>query len=308
MMNHLEQLRIRQLQLLVWLDGGMTLNAVAARLHVSAAAVSLMLKEIESKLDTVLFERDRRGARPTKAGARLAQRAAVVLREFDAFEQEAAALSKQPVAFALGVIPQVMMQYVPTMMASYDTQMLGPLQVSEGTTRVLVQRVLAGELGAAIVRVGLGSLDERAREALSVEMLGNEQAAIAVPRAHALARKRKIAADELMQLRWVLSSPDSYIRSMFELYLQRNDMRLQTIVLQVDSTVQALWCASRLGCAAVGPLSLIRAMSKAWGLSALPIVIGEPVQLGLVYRRSQRGLPAFTALREVMLDVMSRSI
>ncbi|MGL4230355.1 MAG: LysR family transcriptional regulator, partial [Casimicrobium sp.] len=218
-MLHLEQLRIRQLQLLVWLSEGMTLNAVAARMHVSAAAISLMLKELETRIDYPLFERDRRGARATKAGMQLAQRARVVLREFDDFENEVDALNSQPTAFRVGVIPQVMMQHVPKILARYDTDRFGPLNVSEGTTRVLVRDVLAGELGAAIVRVGLGSLDERARNELSVEMLDSEEAAIAVPRTHEFARRRKITAKEIAQLEWVLSSPDSYLRNMFELFL-----------------------------------------------------------------------------------------
>lgn len=302
---HLAQLRIRQLQLLVWLSDGMTLNAVAQRLFVSPAAISQMLRELETKVGQSLFERDRRGARPTKAGARLARRASVVLHEFDGFVEEVKQLDAQPAAFRLGAIPQVMMQSIPKVVASYRREALGPLTVHEGTTRELLLDVLSGDLGAAIVRVGLGSLDARAHSELAVEMLGDETAAIAVPRTHPLARRKKIEPQEIESIDWVLSSPDSYLRSMFESFLQRNALSLKSIVLQVDSTVQALWSASRLGAAAVGPISLIRAMSKEWNLVALPIAIGESVKLGLVYRKSQRELEQFNALRNAISLSMS---
>jgi DNA-binding transcriptional LysR family regulator len=304
-MLHLDQLRIRQLQLLVWLGEGATLNAVAARLHVSAAAVSLMLSEIESKVGHSLFTRDRRGARPTKLGERLAERAAVVLHEFDLFAQEVARVEHAPVAFRLGAIPQVMMQTIPRVVTRYQRENLGALTVHEGTTRELLADVLSGNLGAAIVRVGLGSLDERARSELAVEMLGEESAAIAVSKSHPLARRKKIDVDELAAIDWVMSSPDSYLRNIFELFLQRHSLVLSSIVLQVDSTVQALWSAARLNAAAVGPISLIRSTVNEWNLVALPITIGEPVKLGLVYRKSQQKLRQFTPLRAAIRAEMS---
>jgi LysR family transcriptional regulator, cyn operon transcriptional activator len=296
-MKHLDQLRIRQLQLLVWLADGMTLNAAAERLHVSAAAVSLMLKELEVKVGRALFMRDRRGARPNKAGEKLAQRASVILREFELFTEEIAQLDAARVAFRLGAIPQMMMQAIPRVVARIKREAAGALVVHEGTTRELLRDVLAGELGAAIVRVGLGSLDDRSRAELAVEMLRDENAAIAVPRSHPFARRKKFDPAEFESIDWVLSSPDSYLRSMLDLYLQRHALTLRSVVLQVDSTVQALWAAARLNAAAVGPVSLIRTMSKQWNIVALPLVTGEPVRLGLVYRKSQHALPQFAQIR-----------
>jgi DNA-binding transcriptional LysR family regulator len=304
-MQHFDQLRIRQLQLLVWLGDGMTLNAAAERLHLSAAAVSLMLTELEAKVGHSLFTRDRRGALPTKIGEILAQRASVVLQEFAHFVDDASKFDSARATFRLGAIPQVMMQAIPRIVRRCRRENLGTLTVHEGTTRELLRDVLDGELGAAVVRVGLGSLDERSRSELEVEMLGEETAAIAVPKSHALARRKKIALTELESIDWVMSSPDSYLRNIFELFLQRNGLKLRSVQLQVDSTVQALWAATRLGAAAVGPISLIRSTAHEWNLVALPIAIGEPVKLGLVYRKSQETLSQFAPLRDAIRAEMT---
>jgi LysR family transcriptional regulator, hydrogen peroxide-inducible genes activator len=146
--------RIRQLRLLVWLHEGLTLSAAAQHLHISAAAASQMLLELESSVGTRLFERDRRGARPTQQGAILAERAAVILREFTLFEHSVQTLGEQPFMLRLGVIPQVMIERVPRIAQHLSRDHPGSLQVSEGTSQTLVDDVREGRLAAAITRIG----------------------------------------------------------------------------------------------------------------------------------------------------------
>lgn len=299
--NHrLSQLRIRQLRLLVWLAEGATLSAAAQQLHITAAATSQMLQEMESAMGAQLFTRDRRGARPTAAGLLLAQRAGVVLSEFALLEQGVEQLHSHTLTLRLGVIPQVMMERVPRIALRYAQQYPGSLQVSEGTSQALIEAVKAGDLAAAITRIG-HTADALAQwKGLQMQMLGYEQAAIAVPRTHVLAAKRSIKPSQLMALEWVLPEPGSYIRNMLEQYFQFHELGQPRALLQVGTTVQALWCASQMGLAVAGPLALIKRFSKDWNLKALPIELGEPIRLGLLYRPSQTLLPQFEALRQAI--------
>jgi DNA-binding transcriptional LysR family regulator len=290
--HRLSQLRIRQLRMLVWLSDGLTLSAAAQRLHISAAAASQMLQELESSVGTTLFLRDRRGA----------QRSAVVLREFERFEASVSDLSSQPLALALGVIPQVMIERVPKIAMHMARQFPGSLRVHEGTSQALIGDVKTGILSAAITRMGQVADARRQWEGLQIDSLGTEQAAVAVPRSHVLARKRSITAAQLGALDWVLPEPGSYIRNLLEQYFQFLQIGQPRLALQVSTTVQALWCASQMGLAAAGPLSLIRRFAADWQLKALPVTLGEPMQLGLFYRPSQSALPQFVALREAILS------
>jgi DNA-binding transcriptional LysR family regulator len=300
--HRLSQLRIRQLRLLVWLHEGLTLSAAASQLHISAAAASQMLLELESSVGARLFERDRRGARPTQQGTLLAERAAVMLREFALFESSVQTLGEQPLMLRLGVIPQVMIERIPHMAQQLNRSHPGSLQVSEGTSQALVDDVREGRLAAAIMRIGSAGVSLQAMRGLQLEVLGTEQAAMAVPRAHQLAKKPRVSQEALAQLGWVLPASGSYIRNMLEQHFQMMQLGAPRCMLQVATTVHALWCASQMGLAAAGPLSLIRRFGAEWQIKALPIQLGEPVQLGLCYRPSQVGMPAFDALRRAILQ------
>lgn len=299
--HRLSQVRIRQLRMLVWLSEGLTLSAAAEQLHITAAAASQMLLELESSVGARLFDRDRRGARPTAAGSLLAQRAAVMLSEFSLFENSVQTLGQQPLTLRLGVIPQVMIERVPQLALRHGRKHPGSLQVSEGTSQSLVEALQEGSLSAAITRIGAAGLRPQAMKGLQVDLLGTEQAAIAVPRSHPLAGKRRILKEDWQALRWVLPEPGSYIRNMLEQHYLLAQWGTPSCMLQVATTVQALWCASQMGLAAAGPLALIRRFSKDWQLKALQLELGEPIQLGLCYRPSQLALPAFVDLRAAVL-------
>jgi DNA-binding transcriptional LysR family regulator len=308
--SRLEQLRIRQLRLLVMLGQGHTLSQCALALHVTAAAASLMLTELESSLGAALFERDRRGARATAAGLKLAQRAQVLLAEFARFESEASSqLSASPeLSIDLGVIPQAMIERVPSVARHMAAAYPGSLRVRQGTSSELIAAVQSGQLSAAIARINpaAGSQDW---QGLQMQLLGQESAAIAVPLNHPLANKRRITSADLAALQWVLPEPSSYIRRVLEQHLalhapaedHTGKPSSMQVAIQVDTNVHALWCAAQSQhLAAAGPLSLIEGTGKQWGLKALPVKLGEPIELGLFYRASQLRLPAFQSLLEAI--------
>jgi DNA-binding transcriptional LysR family regulator len=304
---HLHHLRIRQLWLLVWISEGHTLVQIAQRLHVSAAAVSVMLQELEATLGLVVCERDRRGARPTPVGIRLAQRAQVMLAEFTHFEAELQAPAAHEQILRIGLIPQATIQWLPRLLRAYrDLQADGNAQVSviasEGTSGALLARADAGELSGVLVRMG-PSLDDEAKKLaaqLELDVLGSERVGIMLSASHPLHKRARITAQDLAALEWVLPEPGSYIRRMLELHFQKHGLPMPRTVLQVDTTAQALWCATQLGCAAAGPLSLLDGFGLGWKLKALPVKLGEPVKLGFFYRASQRQMPAFEQLRRAV--------
>lgn len=300
--HRLSQVRIRQLRLLVWLSDGLTLSAAAQQLHISAAAASQMLLELEASVGAKLFERDRRGARPTPAGLQLAQRAAVMLQEFSLFEASVQALGDPALVLRLGVIPQAMIERVPQIALGYGRKHPEGLQVVEGSSQTLVEAVKQGRLAGAVVRIGAAGMTPQSLRGLQLDVLGFETAAICLPRSHPLASKRRIRAEDWAQLGWVLPEPGSYIRNMLEQFFMLQQLGQPRCMLQVTTTVQSLWCASQMGLAAAGPLSLIARFSQEWQLKAMPVSLGEPIQLGLCYRPSQMALPAFAHLRQAVLQ------
>ena len=296
--HQLSHLRMRQLRLIVFLAQGLTLAQIAGHLHVSAAAVSVMLQELEAALGVSLCERDRRGARATPTGRLIAQRAQVLLQEFSNFEADLQNLQQGQQVLRLGAIPQATLQWVPRVARAYQQQGGGQLLAHEGTSSQLLLRVRAGELSAAITRVGANLVADT--QGLRMDLLGAEQVGVVLDQGHPLHQKIRPRPTDLAQLEWVLPEPGAYIRNMLELYFQRHGLGQPRMVLQVDTTAQAMWCAAQMGCAAAGPLSLLQHYAASWSLQRLALRLGDPVKLGFFYRPSQLSVDSFVQLRAIV--------
>ncbi|MBJ6765059.1 LysR family transcriptional regulator [Myxococcaceae bacterium JPH2] len=81
-------LDVRHLHLLVALDEHGSLHAAASRLHLSASALSLQLRDLEDQLGGQLFERRWRRLHVTPAGERLTRSARAILGELARTEAE----------------------------------------------------------------------------------------------------------------------------------------------------------------------------------------------------------------------------
>jgi DNA-binding transcriptional LysR family regulator len=285
-LQRLGQMRLRQLQLIDWLAGGATLRSCAERLSLTPAAVTAMLQEIESALGAALFARERSGAVPTPAGARLAEHARVLVREWQRMEQQLASAAPEVAALSIGLIPQVHEQRLPALVRAFHTRSSALLDVRVDTSQALIESVRQASLGGAVVRLEPGAAAALAQEGLLTQTLGWEEVVIAVPREHALARKRAPTLDQLAALQWALPGGPSYIRRMLEARLSLAGEPPPKVVLQVPSTVEAVRSAARLGLAVAGPKTWVTDAQHQNALKPLSLELGAPVELAWVYRAS----------------------
>src|SRR5438874_13717203 len=86
-------MEIRQLRAFVAIAEMGTFTAGAARVHVTQAAISMQIRQLEIELRAQLFVRAPRRVILTEAGEKLLERAYVILREHDAAREELAALT-----------------------------------------------------------------------------------------------------------------------------------------------------------------------------------------------------------------------
>jgi DNA-binding transcriptional LysR family regulator len=306
--HRLSFLRIRQLRLLACLGQGLTLSASAEHLMISAPGASLMLQEIESLFGVQLFERDRRGVRPTGPGKLVVSHVSLLLQDFANLESDVDEIKRSRSTLLLGAIPQALIQLVPQMAMRYKEKNLGLLKVTEGTSDALMSRLMDGDLNAAILRLGENVRMSAQAMGLHFDVLSQDEIALVIPKSHALARLRHFSHAELAELDWVLPPTGSHIRACLERYFVSNRLGVPRTALVVDSAVQSLLCAASAGCAAAGPLSVINRLSSAFGLKQLPFRIADqPVNVSLVYRAAQNEMPTFRALREIALEVANSS-
>jgi DNA-binding transcriptional LysR family regulator len=206
-------MEIRQLRAFAAIAETRTFTAAAQRVHVTQAAISMQIRQLELEVGIPLFIRTPRRVVLTEAGEHLLERALLILREHDAALAELAELagaehgrirlgsaSGNVSADALPVILRRMRRQYPH----------AEVTVTSGTSEELVRRILAGELDMAFV-----SLPVEARN-VDTELLSRDQlVAIASPR-HPLAAQRVISGFALAQEKLILGERGGNTRRLID--------------------------------------------------------------------------------------------
>src|SRR5258708_3631606 len=142
---------IRQLKAFVAIAESGTFTAGAARVHVTQAAISMQIRQLETETRTQLFIRAPRRVILTEAGEKLLERAYTILREHDSALEELAALTgahrgrlrigSASAMVSADPLPQILRE-LRRIHAGVETS------VVSGTSESLVKQVLAGFAGA----------------------------------------------------------------------------------------------------------------------------------------------------------------
>jgi len=184
-------MEIRQLRALQAIAETHTFTAAAERVHVTQAAISMQIRQLELEVGVPLFIRTPRRCVLTHAGELLLERAQRILREHDAALEELAELSgatrgrvrlgSASAMFSSDPLPALLHEL-------HERHPQAEVTVTSGTSEALVKQILAGELDLAFV-----SLPVEARGIQTELLLEDELIAIASPE-HKHAHQRVISA------------------------------------------------------------------------------------------------------------------
>jgi LysR family hydrogen peroxide-inducible transcriptional activator len=183
----------RQLQYVVAVADTLGFHKAAAKCHVSQPTLSAQLQQLESVLGLKIFERDRRRVVLTSAGAEIVARARRILVEIDDLIA-VATRSRDPFAGTLriGVIPTIapylLPEVVPAIGARYPKL---ALVFREEKTALIVREIGEGSLDAGLVALEAEIGD------LAHAQIATDPFVVAMPKAHALARKKRLALSDL---------------------------------------------------------------------------------------------------------------
>jgi DNA-binding transcriptional LysR family regulator len=217
-------MEIRQLRAFVAIAETGTFTAAAERVHVTQAAISMQIRQLERETGARLFVRAPRRVIITEAGEKLLDRAHLILREYNAALEELAALTgaeqgRLRIGSASAVVsadplPQILKELkkiYPGVEAS----------VASGTSEELVQRILSGELDAAFV-----SLPVDAR-GVQTEVLGEDSlVAIASPQ-HRLAKQKVVSAYALAGEKLILGERGGNTRRLIDQFFAHAGVTLK---------------------------------------------------------------------------------
>ncbi len=295
-------LKTRHLVLLVELGRHGSIMHAAQAANLTQPAASKLLAELEHALGVQLFERLPRGVAPTWYGAILIRRAGAALAEMDAAHQEVMELlSGLRGRVDIGTVLTPSTVLVPeaiNLLKSRHARV--HVSVSVDTSKILVQRLRAGELDLVIGRI----LDTEAASELLFEPITDEPHKLIVRAGHPLARQADLGLDQLVRQGWILPPTGSILRDrLTALFLSQGleppAETVETMSLHVSAK---LLIGSDMVVAL--PLELVEPYLQAGLLEVLPFDLGLRMDLyGIVMRRQHQLSPGAEAMLACVREV-----
>jgi DNA-binding transcriptional LysR family regulator len=203
-------LHLGRLKVLSEVLGRGSFSAAAEALSYTQSAVSQAVARLEAELGATLVVRDRRGVRPTAAGATLAEHAEAIFAQVEAAEADlAAVLGVRGGRLRVASFPSAGATLMPLAVATFRRRHPEvSLTLAEGEPEEIAPRLRAGEFDLALLFEFPG-VRERAGVGLRSVALLEDPMHVALPADHALAVKPELTLADLRDEDWVQTSASS---------------------------------------------------------------------------------------------------
>lgn len=216
-------MEIRQLRAFVAIAETGTFTAAAKRVHVTQAAISMQIRQLEKELGARLFVRAPRRVVLTEAGEHLLHRARLILREHDAAQDEIAELTgAERGRLRIGsASAMVTTDSLPGILRELRRQHPRcEVTLTSGTSETLVDQILGGELDLAFV-----SLPVEAR-GIQTERLNEDQLVAIASSRHRLAKQKAVSAYTLAGEKLILGERGGNTRRLIDQFFAQAGVAL----------------------------------------------------------------------------------
>lgn len=185
-------------------------SAAAEALSYTQSAVSQAVARLEDEVGAALVIRDRRGVRPTAAGATLVEHAESIFAQIEAAEEDlAAVLGVRGGRLRVASFPSAGATLMPLAVALFRRGHPDvTLTLAEGEPEEIAPRVSAGEFDLALLFRFPGVREQLAR-GLRVVTLLEDPMRVALPAEHPLVDKPALTLADLSQEDWVQTAASS---------------------------------------------------------------------------------------------------
>jgi DNA-binding transcriptional LysR family regulator len=185
-------------------------SAAADALSYTQSAVSQSVARLEAEAGVPLVERDRRGIRPTAAGAALVDHAEGILAQLQAAEEEVRAIAGASGGhLRMASFPTAGATLMPVAIASFRAAHPDvSLTLAEGEPEEIAPRLRTGEFDLVLLFEFQGVSEKLGSWMRRFELL-EDSLHLAVPKGHRLARKRAVRLEDLEEESWIQTSVDS---------------------------------------------------------------------------------------------------
>jgi DNA-binding transcriptional LysR family regulator len=298
-------LNLGRLQVLCEVVTRGSFSAAAEALSYTQSAVSQSIARLEAETGTTLVIRDRRGVRPTAAGASLVGHAETIFAQVEAAEAElAAVLGVRAGRLRVASFPSAGATLMPLAVARFrQAHPDVALTLAEGEPEQIGPRLRSGEFDLALLFEFPGVRERPGLGLRSVTLL-EDPMRLALPAHHPLASKRSLSLVDLRDQQWVQTSASSpCARHVVRSCLAAGYEPYVAFESDDYDTVQGL-VAAGVGVALIPRLALTRVHS---GIVVRSLAPRSPARKVTVATASGPGVaPAAKSMLAVLRDVSRR--
>jgi len=204
----------------------------ASRIHLTQAAVSVHMRQLEEEVGAPLFLRVNKKLYLTEAGRALLGHAEIIIRAHDDAKADLAAIGGPSRGrLRLGVASTAITAHpLPEILSEIKRKYaLLDLSVVGGTSERIIEQILAGSID-----VGLVSLPVEASDVLT-ETLRSDRLVAATSPQHKLARSQVITAEELSSEQLILGEKGGNTRRLIDLFFEKHRLDPK-IVMELQRT------------------------------------------------------------------------
>jgi DNA-binding transcriptional LysR family regulator len=296
------RLKIRQLLLLSALGDTGNLRRAASELGMTQPAATKLLHELEQALNVELFERSRRGMKPTVFGVAMIRRSRALLTDLDGVRDEIAALSQGSLGtLALGANTSTASELVPRTVAALLERHPGVgISVVEGTNDMLMEMLRRGELDMVVGRVMGGA----AMDDVDLRVLHEDEFLVVCGPRHPLLKMKRVTLTDLLHQRWILPKSTAPVRQRLDiLFIEMAGGRPRNAI-ESTSLLTNLGLLQESNMVTVMPADLVRQFSRSGLVKTLPISLpGLFFPVALITRANRPSTPVLDAFIEELLRV-----
>lgn len=272
-------------------DAGSFTHA-AARIHLTQAAVSVHIRQLEEEIGTPLFLRVNKKLYLTEAGRALLGHAETILRAHDEAKAALSSLGQSSrgrlrigvtsTTFTLQPLPEILSE-IKRRFALLDLVVVG------GTSERIVEQILAGHLDVGIVSLPVEASD------LTTETLRSDRLVAVMNPLHRLAGEKSVTMDVLTAEPLILSEHGGNTRRLLDLFFEKHHLE-PTIIMELQRT-EAIIKMVELGFGVtILPQGAVRTGTARGSLRAVPVKeLNLRWQFGVAYLKSDYIAPALDA-------------
>jgi DNA-binding transcriptional LysR family regulator len=301
-------LNLGRLQVLREVVAQGSFSAAAEALSYTQSAVSQSIARLEAETGTTLVIRDRRGVRPTAAGAALVTHAETIFAQAQAAEAELAAIiGVRAGRLRVASFPSGGAALMPLAVARFRrAHPAVALTLAEGEPEEIAPRLRAGELDLALLFEfpGAHARGQRPGAGLSSTLLLEDPMQVVLPAEHPLAARPRLTLADLRDEQWVQTSAASpcarhVVRSCLAAGFE------PAVAFESDDydTVQGL-VAAGVGVALIPRLALAGGRSGIVARALAPSSLGRRVTVATLPGAGVA--PAARSMIQVLTDVARR--